>query len=84
MKDEEIIKRICKIICKIKGIEIDEALQNLDEPLTGSFFGFDGRDMVYLYAELCSLYKISFTKDAVENYSFNYIRKIADSIAQKL
>lgn len=84
MKDEKIIKEICKIIFKIKGIEADEVLQNLDEPLTGSFFSFNGRDMVYLYAELCSLYKIAFTKDDVENYFFNYIGQIVNSITKKL
>lgn len=78
-----IVKTIVEKINTIKNKVVCSA-EDINEPLTGKKIGFGARDLVYLMLELMEEYNIGFEAHEVENYKFNTIEAISNTVLSKI
>ena len=58
--------------------------EHWDEPLTGSFFGFSGVDLTYLFFELERTFNARFGERDLAGYGFSTINKIATAVRKQV
>lgn len=84
MDRTEIVNIIIEICKKIKPTTKNFDKEYLTEALTSTKIDFTDQDLVYLFLELTERFNVSFTKEDVSDYKFNYVEKIADIIHSKI
>lgn len=80
---ENIIKGITDILfnkLKINRNVLTE--KNYDQPLTGKVFHLSGIDLVYLFLFVQERFHIKIKQEALTDYRFNTINKIADIVKE--
>lgn len=58
--------------------------EHRDKPLTGSFFGFSGVDLTYLFFELERAFSTRFGEQHLIGYGFSTINKIAEAVRKQV
>jgi len=80
----DVTKSVIDILRKIQPFSDVLYEEHLDNPLTGTEMDFQDYEMVYIVLELMDLYNISFDRNDFEDYKFNSIRKISETVYNKL
>ena len=81
MNRDDAINVILTTIKKIKNTDIKE--KDYNSPITGIRLNFSSIELTYLFLEIRKLCKINFLAEDVEDYAFNTINLIADTIVKK-
>lgn len=78
------IAYIEKLILKLKSdISIAEIRENASEPLTGDFFQFTHRELLYMFAAIEYKYKLQLDPNKFKPYEFNTINGIVEIIGRQ-
>ena len=80
----EIKQRVLSILSKVKHRETAVPEDSFDKPLLSEELGFDANDMFFVVLELMNDFKISFTKEDIENYRFSTVNGIISVMENKL
>lgn len=80
----DVKERIIKIVVDYFDIPIDICMLNLNSEFTGSLFGFDFIDLVYLCHIIESDFDIQFTNNDYHANRFNTINNVVFRVTEKL
>ena len=81
MEYDKIRDSIAQLVAKYTSFREFLKNENYDTlPLTGEYFKFSARDLLYLYFNVCKEHKLFFSIKEIDNYSFLSISKITQLV----
>lgn len=83
LTNDYIRENVILLMIKIKHLDKQYIIENINEPITGRKINFNEIDLTYLFLEIVSFFNVKFTKNDVENYKFNSIEQIVNTIQTK-